>query len=141
MPALIKKWIDNIFPLGFAYARDGDKLANKEIQVVTTVGTPKEGYRTGSFNNYTIDELLKPIQQTVNYIKAKYLPSIVIYESVFLSENAIQKIVADVCCEISSKQDSSDLLYEKLLLRTENEKINLINLVVITHNFFGKLIK
>ncbi|MDE9453692.1 NAD(P)H-dependent oxidoreductase [Xenorhabdus bovienii] len=127
MPALMKKWIDDVFLPGFAYARHGDKLASKEIQVVTTVGAPKEGYRAGGFNNYTIDDLLKPIQQTANYVKAKYLPSIAIYESVFLSENTIQKIVADVCCKISSDQDSPDLLYEKLLLRAESEKINLIS--------------
>ncbi|CEF30322.1 NAD(P)H-dependent oxidoreductase [Xenorhabdus nematophila] len=127
MPALMKKWIDDIFLPGFAYARNGNKLSNKEIQVVTTVGAPKEGYRAGGFNNYTIDELLKPIQQTVNYVKAKYLPPIVIYESVFLSEDTIQKVISDVCCKISNEQDSPDLLYEKLLLKAESEKINLIN--------------
>lgn len=126
MPALMKKWLDDVFLPGFAYARGGDKLAGKEILVVTTVGAPAAGYRAGGFNNYTVDELLRPIQQTARYVKAEFLPTIAIYESVFLDDLAIRDAVAEAVPRIVGKQESPDQIYENLLLKAEMAQIDLI---------------
>lgn len=127
MPALMKKWLDDVFLPGFAYARGGDKLAGKEILVVTTVGAPVEGYRAGGFNNYTIDELLRPIQQTARYVKARFLPTIAVYESVFIDETSIRNAVAEAVPHIVGEQESPDQIYENLLLKAELAQIDLIS--------------
>lgn len=127
MPALMKKWLDDVFLPGFAYARGGDKLAGKEILAVTTVGAPSAGYRAGGFNNHTIDELLRPLQQTVRYVKATFLPTIAVYESVFIDEASIKAAVAEAVPHIIGRQESPDQLYEKMLLKAELAQIALIS--------------
>lgn len=127
MPALMKKWLDDVFLPGFAYARGGDKLAGKEFLVATTVGAPREGYRAGGFNNFTLDELLRPLQQTANYVKATFLPPIALYESVFLSDAEISARVSACLPDILELQDSPDVIYERLLLKAEATQIDLIS--------------
>lgn len=127
VPALMKKWLDDVFLPGFAYARGGDKLADKEFLVVTAVGAPAEGYRAGGFNNYTIDELLRPIQQTAFYVKARYLPPISVYESVFIGDTAIRAEVKTLLPRIIGAQERPDEVYEKLLLKAEAAQIELIS--------------
>lgn len=126
-PALLKKWFDDVLVPGFAYARGGDKLLNKEFMVVTTVGAMEEGYRAGGFNNYTIDELLRPIQQLTYYVKAKYIPPYSIYESVFISEEYLKEESEKVCQFIISEYQDPTFKYEQMLLKAEEMQIELIN--------------
>ncbi|MGN7980284.1 NAD(P)H-dependent oxidoreductase [Burkholderia sp. 22313] len=125
-PALMKQWIDDVFTPGFAYARGGDKLRDKEFLVVTTIGAPESAYGAGGFNNHTIDELLRPLQQTVRYVKARYLGFVSVYESVFLSDDALADAVEKTVGEIKRSYDAPDLVYEKLLCKAESAEIALI---------------
>lgn len=125
-PAIMKKWIDDVFTPGFAYARHGDKLQGKEFLVATTVGAPEAGYRAGGFNSYTVDELLRPFQQTVSYVGGRYLTPIVVYESVFICDVAIAAVADDVASAVQAIQDPPDVAYEKLLIKAEVAQIDLI---------------
>ncbi|MGF6413281.1 NAD(P)H-dependent oxidoreductase [Paraburkholderia sp. MM5482-R1] len=127
VPALLKKWLDDVFLPGFAYAREGDKLAGKEFLVLTTVGAPPEGYRAGGFNRFTLDELLRPFQQTANYVKAKYLPAIAIYESVFLDQPTLEAEVRAACRQIVDDYVDPSQLYEQLLEKAEAQQIALLD--------------
>jgi glutathione-regulated potassium-efflux system ancillary protein KefG len=125
-PAIMKKWIDDVFTPGFAYARNGNKLQGKEFLVVTTVGAPETGYRAGGFNNHTMDELLRPFQQTVAYVGGQYLSPVFIYESVFIDDGGIVAATDRVVSAIKNTHDTPDVAYEKLLLKAEAAQIALI---------------
>ena len=43
-PAILKKWLDDVWTYGFAYGTGGDKLHGKKLFVSTTTGSPKEVY-------------------------------------------------------------------------------------------------
>ena len=125
-PAILKKWLDDVFLPGFAYLRGGDKLAGKTFQLVVTVGAPESGYRAGGINNFTIDELLRPFQQTVTYVKGKYLPPLAVYESVFLSEEAADSAATRVVSKMLSDYVSPEVIYEELLQRAELADVKLL---------------
>ncbi|NER61328.1 NAD(P)H-dependent oxidoreductase [Pseudomonas sp. MAFF212428] len=125
-PALLKRWIDEVFTPGFAYARGGDKLKDKEFLIVTSVGAPASGYRAGGFNRYTLDELLRPLQQTVAYVKGRYLPPLPVFESVFIAGEALEQAAAQIAQRIVSAHESPDQAYENLLLKAEQASIALL---------------
>lgn len=43
-PAILKKWLDDVWTYGFAYGTGGDKLHGKKLFVFTTTGAPQEEY-------------------------------------------------------------------------------------------------
>ncbi|WP_095497881.1 NAD(P)H-dependent oxidoreductase [Paraferrimonas haliotis] len=64
VPALLKKWIDDVFAYDFAYGSKGDKLQGKQLFLSFTIGGPEESYQPLGYNHFSIDELIKPLQQT-----------------------------------------------------------------------------
>ena len=64
VPALLKKWIDDVFAYNFAYGTQGDKLQNKELILSFTIGGPEESYDPLGYNHFTIEQLIQPLQQT-----------------------------------------------------------------------------
>lgn len=64
VPALLKKWIDDMFAFNFAFGPEGDKLKNKHFILSFTVGGPEESYDPLGYNHFTIEELTRPLQQT-----------------------------------------------------------------------------
>ena len=125
-PAIMKQWIDEVLTPGYAYARGGDKLKNKQFMIIATVGAPSSGYRAGGFNRYTLDELLKPLQQTIAYVKGTYLPAVAVYESVFIDDESIAIIAKDVAAQLMEDQASADQLYENMLSQAEQAQIALL---------------
>lgn len=80
-PAILKAWQDLVLLPGFAYA-GAHKLAGKEFMVVTSIGGTEEDYRAGGHNNHSVDELLRPFQQTVSYCRGRYLTPFCFYRSI-----------------------------------------------------------
>lgn len=66
-PSLMKKWLDEVFKLGFAHGRGGDKLKGKELLVAISSGGAESMFQAGGLHNYSYSELLRPFQQTANY--------------------------------------------------------------------------
>lgn len=64
LPALMKKWVDDVLVFGFAHGTGGDKLHGKPLIQSFTTGAPAEAYAHGQAMNYTIDEFLPPQRQT-----------------------------------------------------------------------------
>lgn len=60
-PSMLKKWCDEIF-MTLSEERKGKKL-----MVATTTGSEYDAYRSGGRNQYTIDELLRPLQLLANH--------------------------------------------------------------------------
>lgn len=88
-PAILKAWIDAVLQPGFAYAVGGDKLRGKEWMVSTSVGSTEDGYRAGGHNQFTVDELLRPFQQTAHYTGGIYRSPFCFYRAMLVSDAQI----------------------------------------------------
>lgn len=49
---------------GFAYGSKGTKLIGKDLQLFIPIGSPEQTYASDGYNNFTMDEFLRPLQQT-----------------------------------------------------------------------------
>ncbi|KPX09276.1 NAD(P)H-dependent oxidoreductase [Pseudomonas syringae] len=64
LPALLKKWIDDVLVFGFAHGTGGDKLHGKKLILSFTTGAPENAYAHGQPMNFTVEEFLPPLRQT-----------------------------------------------------------------------------
>lgn len=64
VPALLKKWIDDVFSYDFAYGTNGDILRDKNFILSFTIGGPAESYDPLGYNHFPITQLVQPLQQT-----------------------------------------------------------------------------
>lgn len=78
-PPVLKAWMDQALSYGFAYGPGGDKLKGREFLILVSTGGPADSYHAGGYNNFAIDELLKPFQQTANLTGMTYLRPFVSY--------------------------------------------------------------
>jgi glutathione-regulated potassium-efflux system ancillary protein KefG len=86
MPGILKEWLDQVFTYGFAYGSTGNKLKGKQFLVSMTIGGPEDAYRTGGYNNFLINDLLKPLQQMTNLTGMKYNTPIVSYNMIYVPD-------------------------------------------------------
>lgn len=77
-PPLMKQWIDIVLEHGWAYGKDGDKLAGKSVMNVISSGGNFEVYQKNGRNRFTYRELLSPFDQTAFLCKMNYLPPFII---------------------------------------------------------------
>lgn len=64
LPALMKKWVDDVLVRGFAHGTGGDKLRGKKLILSFTTGAPAAAYAHGQAMNFTIEAFLPPLHQT-----------------------------------------------------------------------------
>ena len=64
LPALMKKYIDDVYVYGFAYGTGGDKLKGKKLIISFTTGASEDLYDYGKGMNYPIDDFLPSLIQT-----------------------------------------------------------------------------
>lgn len=77
-PGLFKEWEDRVLEYGFAYGEGGDKLAGKKFQIVLSTFGPEEAYQHGGYNHFTIEELLRPLEQTANLCRMTFVKPLVL---------------------------------------------------------------
>ena len=65
-PALLKEWLDLVWLHGFAYGKGGTRLRGKRLFVACTTGGPAEAYHQRGYNRFTMDEFLRPLEQTAH---------------------------------------------------------------------------
>jgi glutathione-regulated potassium-efflux system ancillary protein KefG len=66
MPALMKEWFDLVWLHGFAYGKGGTKLQGKRLFVSCTTGGPTQAYHKLGYNRFTMEEFLRPLEQTAD---------------------------------------------------------------------------
>jgi glutathione-regulated potassium-efflux system ancillary protein KefG len=88
-PGLFKEWEDKVLEYGFAYGEGGDKLKGKKLQIVLSTFGPAEAYQKDGYNNFTIEELLRPLEQTANLCQLEFLKPLVIYGTAHKSDEEI----------------------------------------------------
>lgn len=73
VPALMKKWIDDVLTRGFAYGSGGTALCGKHLLISFTTGAPEEAYAAGKPMNWPVEAFLPPLLQTANLCGLKIL--------------------------------------------------------------------
>ncbi|GAA0879589.1 NAD(P)H-dependent oxidoreductase [Algoriphagus jejuensis] len=73
-PPLLKQWIDLVLEHGWAYGKGGIFLKNKYIFNTITSGGSKDVYSSLGRNRFTIEEFLRPFEQTAYLCNMRYLP-------------------------------------------------------------------
>ncbi|GAK87338.1 NAD(P)H oxidoreductase YrkL [Vibrio ponticus] len=95
VPALLKKWIDDVFTFNFAYGTHGDKLKGKDFILSFTIGGPAESYDPLGYNHFSIEQLIQPLQQTaylagMNFHKPVYSHRMVYIPNVYNELEEVQ---------------------------------------------------
>lgn len=116
-PPLLKKWQDEVLTYGWAYGPNGNKLNGKEFVLAVSTGGPQNAYVAGGFNNYTLSELLRPLQATSNLIGATYLTPYIFNSAVVASNEDIEKSAKAYCKHVLNPE-----LDPKVALRNLSEK-------------------
>lgn len=63
LPALMKKWLDDVFLHGFAHGSSA-KLNGKKLILSFTTGAPAETYGRNALMQHTIEDYLAPLKST-----------------------------------------------------------------------------
>ncbi|QFT12348.1 General stress protein 14 (plasmid) [Vibrio sp. THAF190c] len=96
VPALMKKWLDDVMAFNFAYGPEGDKLKGKEFFLSFTVGGPSESYDPLGYNHFTIEQLVFPLQQTAYLAGVKYNKPVYTHRMVYIPNvyNELEEVQA-----------------------------------------------
>ncbi|HIF6680971.1 TPA: glutathione-regulated potassium-efflux system ancillary protein KefG [Serratia marcescens] len=78
-PALLKEWLDRVLSRGFASGVGGNALAGKYWRSVITTGEPEGAYRTGGYNHYPMEDILRPFELTAGMCHMHWLTPFVVY--------------------------------------------------------------
>lgn len=84
VPAILKKYFDDVFSHQFAYGSQGDKLTGKFCLLSFTTGANKEDYTPIGIENYRLPEFLKGLEQTIYYTQMQYLDPIFSQSMMFI---------------------------------------------------------
>ncbi|OZN49621.1 NAD(P)H-dependent oxidoreductase [Gallibacterium anatis] len=75
-PALLKKWVDDVFVYGFAHGSTGGKLAGKKLLISFTTGSAAEQYQPDGAMHHTVEQFLPAFQQLANLCQMQWLPPV-----------------------------------------------------------------
>ena len=126
MPALMREYFDSVLQFGWAYGPKGDALKGKEFLVARSVGAPEYSYMGGSYNNFTITELLRPSEATANAVQMIYLTYFALFDIPRLSDEEIEESAKKYIKHINNE----DINHRKFLerLKKENQESSFIDL-------------
>ena len=72
-PPLMKQWIDLVLEYGWAYGPQGNALKGKQCLQIITTGGSANVYCSEGRNLYSINEFLRPFEQTARLCQMEYL--------------------------------------------------------------------
>ncbi|MFC5651191.1 NAD(P)H-dependent oxidoreductase [Paenibacillus solisilvae] len=101
-PPLLKKWFDSVLQYGWAYGPDGSKTEGKEIGVAISTYGSEESYQPTGFNQFTLEEILRPVQALVHFISATYLPHFALSDISNLTDERLTQSSIDYIHHIKS---------------------------------------
>ena len=103
-PPLMKQWIDVVLEFKWAYGPEGNALKGKQALNVLTMGGSREVYCAEGRNNYTVNEFLRPFEQTARLCGMDYLPPFAVMGTHRLSDEDLVKYTAQYDAMISLLQ-------------------------------------
>lgn len=94
-PPLMKQWIDMVLEFDWAYGPNGNALLGKTCLNAITTGGSKDVYCSQGYNSFTVEQFLRPFEQTANLCGMIYLPPFAVMGTHTLSDEALQKNCED----------------------------------------------
>jgi len=73
-PPIMKQWIDLVLEFGWAYGPNGNALRSKICFNVITTGGSRDVYCSEGSNSFTVNQFLRPFEQTANLCGMSYFP-------------------------------------------------------------------
>lgn len=73
-PPLMKQWMDMVLEFGWAYGPEGTALRSKICLNVITTGGSRELYCAEGSNSFSINQFLRPFEQTAKLCGMVYFP-------------------------------------------------------------------
>jgi len=89
-PPIFKKWFDEVLTYGWAYGTGGDNLKGKEVVIATTAGGSQKDYLPSGHYEFTVNEFLRPLEVSIKYTKAIYLPPFVAYDAMEATDEQLK---------------------------------------------------
>jgi glutathione-regulated potassium-efflux system ancillary protein KefG len=71
-PALLKEWLDLVWLHGFAYGETGRSLEGKILTCAVSTGWRAQTYGPDGQNCFTLDEFLRPFEQTARLCRMRW---------------------------------------------------------------------
>jgi glutathione-regulated potassium-efflux system ancillary protein KefG len=91
VPALLKLWIDEVLEDGWAYGGGAAQLAGKRWAHWVTAGGSASAYTRGGQNNFAVEELLRPLEQTAKLCRCLWTSPQFTYSSLTLDDADLQR--------------------------------------------------
>ena len=85
-PALVKEFLDLVLEHGFAYGDDGTALAGKYMGLVLTAAGSGQAYSTQGYQNFSLRDFTKPMQQTATLCGMHFLAPYTLFSALNTSE-------------------------------------------------------
>ncbi|NME68241.1 NAD(P)H-dependent oxidoreductase [Flammeovirga aprica] len=93
MSPILKNYIKNVLDHGFAFGINGNKLKGKELLTAVTVGGPEEAYQRVTANSFTMEDFIKPFEQTAMLMGMNFRKTYAVYNAITLGrENNTSKL-------------------------------------------------
>ncbi|MEM1449142.1 MAG: NAD(P)H-dependent oxidoreductase [Planctomycetota bacterium] len=121
-PSILKEWQDLVLQFGFAYGPGGDALHGKSLMSAISTGGAEEAYCSKGHNQFTMEEFLRPFEQTAGLCGMRYLPPFILHGTHRLSDIEIAGEAQD---------------YRQILEQLANPRTDLGNLRRERMNGFG----
>ncbi|MCL1060293.1 NAD(P)H-dependent oxidoreductase [Shewanella gelidimarina] len=124
-PAILKEWQDLVLEYNFAYGANGNALEGKTFLCAISAGGSETAYQADGYNNFTLRELLHPLEQTASLTGMTYLAPFALFcaRSAF-DENRVHSHIEDWLRVLSALSNNTlDIALAKSLEKL-NENLN-----------------
>lgn len=96
LPALLKKWLDDVFTYGFAYGVEKTELHGKKIILSFTTASPEEAYQKGGAQNYEFSDFLNTHRQTANLCQLDFQEPVISYGMLYIPGMMPEEVLTQV---------------------------------------------
>ncbi len=106
-PAILKEWQDLVLEFGWAYGPGGTALRGKPFLQALTTGGPEASYTEGGYNQFTMRQLLAPIEQTAKLCGMDRLTPFIAHGTVNATDETLNTWAAHYRSLILSLRDAA----------------------------------
>lgn len=116
-PAILKQWQDMVLEFNWAYGPEGKALEGKTVMNVITTGGTRDVYCSEGYNSFTVNQFLRPFEQTAKLCSMHYLPPFAVMGTHSISDDEIEnyanqyEILLDILQSNFKQETLSDCLF------------------------------
>jgi glutathione-regulated potassium-efflux system ancillary protein KefG len=89
VPALLKEWLDLVLTHNWAYGARGHALRGKSCVCALSTGGGADAYQADGANRFTIEEFLRPLEQTAMLCGMRWHKPFVAYGAAVIGQAAL----------------------------------------------------